>query len=275
MELHVLQWGQRSANIACDTAEKLIEGGEGVALDSAKPSPAEMLSVLSHCLPSLYRYAYRLLGNKADAEDAVQDALLAAYKHLNQFRGDAQLSTWLTTIVINCARMHLRKRSRYIHVSLDSRIGEEREYPLSDILVDHRPNPEDECHKAWANARLMESAARLSPILRRTFHLRYVDHLSVCETARVLGVPIGTVKAQTARARAKLLKAIRGTAPPGPSGTKILLAQASTPEQSSRARNQTGGRVFLFRHTDDFWRDHNALTPRGKKFVRAPSVTYP
>jgi len=150
------------------------------------------------------------LGNQADAEDAVQDALLAAHKHLNQFRGDARLSTWLTTIVINCARMHLRKRSRFIHVSLDSRIGEEQEYPLSDTLVDHRPNPEDECHKAWANTRLIESAARLSPILRRTFHLRYVDHLSVCETARVLGVPIGTVKAQTARARAKVLKSIRG-----------------------------------------------------------------
>ena len=128
--------------------EKLLEGGEGVALDASKPPPAEMLSGLSHCLPSLYRYAYRLLGNKADAEDAVQDALLAAYKHLNQFRGDAQLSTWLTTIVINCSRMHLRKRSRYIHVSLDSRIGDEREYPLSDTLVDQRPNPEDECHKA-------------------------------------------------------------------------------------------------------------------------------
>ena len=190
--------------------EKLVERGEGVALESGTPSPAQMVAVLSHRLPYLYRYAYRLLGNKTDAEDAVQDALLAAYKHLNQFRGDAQLSTWLTTIVINCARMHLRKRSRYIHVSLDSRIGEDQEYPLSDTLVDHRPNPEEECHKAWANARLIESAARLSPTLRRTFHLRYVDHLSVCETARVLGVPIGTVKAQTARARAKVLKSIRG-----------------------------------------------------------------
>ena len=192
------------------SVEKLIERCEDVAPDSAKPSPVEMFSVLTHCLPSLYRYAYRLVGNKPDAEDAVQDALLAAYEHLHQFRGDAQLSTWLTTIVINCARMHLRRRSRHIHVSLDSRIGEEREYPLSDTLVDPRPNPEDECHKAWANARLIESAARLSPILRRTFHLRYVDHLSVCETARVLGVPIGTVKAQTARARAKVLKSIRG-----------------------------------------------------------------
>ena len=190
--------------------EKLIERGEGVALESGAPSPAQMVAVLSHRLPYLYRYAYRLLGNKADAEDAVQDALLAAFKHLNQFRGEAQLSTWLTAIVINCARMQLRKRSRYIHVSLDSRIGEDQEYSLSDILVDHRPNPEDECHKSTLNARLMKSAARLSPTLRRTFHLRYVDHLSVCETARVLGVPIGTVKARTARARAKVLKSIRG-----------------------------------------------------------------
>ena len=190
--------------------EKLIECGEGVALESAKPSPAEMISVLSHCLPSLYRYAYKLLGNQTDAEDAVQDALLAAYKHLNQFRGDAQLSTWLTTIVINCARMQLRKRSRYTLVSLDSRIGEEQEYSLSDTLVDHRPNPEDECYRSGLNTRLMESAARLSPTLQKTFHLRFVDHLSVGETARVLGVPIGTVKAQTARAKAKLRKLVRG-----------------------------------------------------------------
>ena len=189
---------------------KFIEPIELIALESETPSRAQMASVLSQCLPSLHRYAYRLLGNQIDAEDAVQDALLAAYKHLNQFRGDAQLSTWLTTIVINCARMHLRKRSRHIHVSLDSRIGEEQEYPLSDILVDHRPNPEDECHRSTLKARLMKSAAQLSPTLRRTFHLRFVDHLSIGETARVLGVPTGTVKAQTARAKAKLQKLMRG-----------------------------------------------------------------
>jgi RNA polymerase sigma-70 factor (ECF subfamily) len=190
--------------------EKFIEPIELIALESETPSHAQMVSALSHCLPSLYRYAYRLLGNQTDAEDAVQDALLAAYKHLNQFRGDAQLSTWLTTIVINCSRMHLRKRSRYIHVSLDSRIGEDQEYPLSDTLVDHRPSPEDECHRSTLNARLIKSAAQLSPSLRKTFHLRFVDHLSIGETARVLGVPIGTVKAQTARAKAKLQKLVRG-----------------------------------------------------------------
>jgi len=213
--------------------EKLIEGGEGVALDSTEPSPAEMLSVLSHCLPSLYRYAYRFLGNKADAEDAVQDALLAAYKHLNEFRGDAQLSTWLTTIVMNCARMHLRKRSRYIHISLDSRIAEEREYPLSDILVDDRPNPEDECHRSMLHGRLMKSAAQLSPSLRKTFHLRFVHHLSICETARVLGVPTGTVKAQTARARAKLLKAMRGLLHQAPAERKSC--SSKRPHQNNPA----------------------------------------
>jgi RNA polymerase sigma factor (sigma-70 family) len=249
--------------------EKLIEGGEVVALDAAKPPPAEMLSVLSHCLPSLYRYAYRLLGNKADAEDAVQDALLAAYKHLNQFRGDAQLSTWLTTIVINCARMHLCKRSRYIHVSLDSRIGEEREYPLSDTLVDHRPNPEDECHKAWANARLIESAARLSPIFAENVSPAVCESSFSLRNSSCSGSSHRNCESANSPRASETAESDARTAPPGPSGTKILLAQASTPEQSSRARNQTGDRVFLFPHTDDFWRDDNALTPRGKKFVRA------
>ena len=190
--------------------ETPIESDEGMNPAPGKTSSRQMQHVLSNGLPPLYRRAYRLLGNKADAEDAVQDALLAAYKNMDQFRGEAQISSWLTTIVINCARMHLRKRSRYIHVSLDSRIGEEREYSLSDTLVDHRRSPEDECNRAWANARLIESAARLSPTLRRAFHLRYVDHLSVDEAARILRVPVGTVKAQTARARAKVLKSIRG-----------------------------------------------------------------
>jgi catechol 2,3-dioxygenase-like lactoylglutathione lyase family enzyme len=53
-------------------------------------------------------------------------------------------------------------------------------------------------------------------------------------------------------------------------GTSLLLAQAATPEQASRTGNQTGGRVFLFLHTDDFWRDYRAITGHGVKFVREP-----
>jgi len=60
-------------------------------------------------------------------------------------------------------------------------------------------------------------------------------------------------------------------APPGSQGTSLLLAQAATPEQASRIGNQTGGRVFLFLHTDDFWRDYNEMTARSVKFIRPPS----
>ena len=200
-------WVQMIVNLRLAKATE--NDADGIR-ESGKPPIEQMSAALAGGLPSLYRYAYRLLGNQHDAEDAVQDALLAAFKHLDQFRGDARFSTWLTAIVLNSVRMHLRKRLRYPHVSLDSPIGEEQEIPFSDTLIDHRLSPEDECHNYWLRKRLKESAARLSPILRRTFQMRYVDHLSIRETARRLGVPTGTVKAQTARARAKLLKAMRG-----------------------------------------------------------------
>ena len=58
--------------------------------------------------------------------------------------------------------------------------------------------------------------------------------------------------------------------PPGSRGTSLLLARASTPEEASRIGNQTGGRVFLFLHTDDFWRDYQEMLARGVKFVKAP-----
>jgi catechol 2,3-dioxygenase-like lactoylglutathione lyase family enzyme len=61
-------------------------------------------------------------------------------------------------------------------------------------------------------------------------------------------------------------------APPGSSETRLLLAKASTTEEISRVGNQTGGRVFLFLHTDDFWRDYPSMVARGVKFVRDPRV---
>lgn len=61
-------------------------------------------------------------------------------------------------------------------------------------------------------------------------------------------------------------------APPGSTGCQLLLARAVGDEQQSRVGNQTGGRVFLFLHTDDFWRDYNDLSTKGVHFVRQPSV---
>lgn len=164
----------------------------------------ELQDVLSRGLAPFYRSAYRLLGNAADAEDAVQDALFAAYRHLDQFRGQSQMSTWLIAIVRNCARMQLRKRPRQIHVSLDERIGDEQEISVADRLADARPSPEDECRNSELNAKVTKLATHLPPTLRRTFQLRDINDLSICETARILGRPSGTVKAQLTRARKKL-----------------------------------------------------------------------
>jgi RNA polymerase sigma-70 factor (ECF subfamily) len=171
----------------------------------------ELRDVLSRHLPSFYRNAYRQLGNAADAEDAVQDALLSAYKHLDQFKGQAQMSTWLTTIVTNCARMQLRRRPRQVHVSLDERFGEEQEFSLSDQLQAGEPSPEDESRASELHRNLLRFVAQLSPSLRKAFELRELDGLSTTEAAHVLGVADGTVKAQLARARAKLRRLMSRT----------------------------------------------------------------
>jgi RNA polymerase sigma-70 factor (ECF subfamily) len=165
--------------------------------------------VLSLKLPSFYRCALRLLGNKADAEDAVQEALLSAHRHLHQFRGQSQMSTWLTTIVCNCARMQLRKRPRQIHLPLDEQIGENEKYLISERLADTRPSPEDECRNSELALHLRKCTALLSPSLRRTFQLRVVEGLSIFETAQALRLPQGTVKTQLARARRKLARYMR------------------------------------------------------------------
>jgi RNA polymerase sigma-70 factor (ECF subfamily) len=174
----------------------------------------QLKQILASGLPPLYRVAYRILGNAADAEDALQDALLAAYTHLDQFRGQAQISTWLTTIVINCARLQLRRRPRHIYVSIDESSEELQAVLVSERLADRRPNPEDQCRESELRVRLTHLNRQLSPTLRRTFQLRDVDGLSIRETARILGAPIGTVKAQSARARKRLKELMRRTLRP-------------------------------------------------------------
>lgn len=169
----------------------------------------KLQDVLSRSLPSFKRTAFRYLSNTADAEDAVQDALLAAHIHLNQFRGNAQMSTWVGAIVANCARMQLRKRARAIHLSLDEPHGEEQEYSLQEVLADDAPTPEDECQQSELHARLLHFLAQLSPSMRAAFQLRELDGLTTSEAAEFLGVAEGTLKAQLARARAKLTKLMR------------------------------------------------------------------
>lgn len=173
----------------------------------------EMQEVLSRRLPAFHRIAYRVLGNTEDAEDAVQDAMLAAHQNLKKFRGESQLSTWLTAIVSNSALMHLRKRSRFRYVSLDHPMDEEQECTLSECLAYHGPNPEDEYRGSEIDRYLKHLTAKLSPLLRETFWLRAIQELSIRETSSVLGVSCEAVKAHLFRARAKLKRMMKKRRP--------------------------------------------------------------
>jgi RNA polymerase sigma-70 factor, ECF subfamily len=185
-----------------------IEGEPTVCRGVFGDRSKELDSIVSRDLPMFYKRALRFLGNAPDAEDAVQDALLSAYRHLGQFRGQAQLSTWLMTIVTNAALMQLRRRhNRYF--SLDQEQGEEG-LTFSERLRDSKPSPEEVCSTEEARNRMVEAVQRLSPKLRRAFQLRDIDGLTTKEAARALGVPEGTVKARLARARAKLAGVVRG-----------------------------------------------------------------
>jgi RNA polymerase sigma-70 factor (ECF subfamily) len=166
---------------------------------------------VSRHLPVFFKRAYRYVGNPHDAEDAVQDALLSAYKHLDQFKGTAKMTTWLTSIVTNSALGQLRRRPRHPHISVDERIGHEQDLCVSDILADTRSSPESECIRSELHGRIVESLTKLSPSMRKVIQMRDLDGLTTSEVAKTLGLSEGTVKAQVSRARSKLRQLVPGS----------------------------------------------------------------
>ncbi len=182
----------------------MVESTQTFDFISSDKTAREMDAAFSDQWPLFYRTAFRHLGNAADAEDAVQDALLSAYKHRGQFKGQARMSTWLTAIVINSARMQLRRRPRHLHVPLDEHDSDHGVLPLVELLPDDSPSPEEQCRRSDLAENIMQLAQQLSPPLLQAFQLRHLDGLTIQEMTDFLGVAEGTVKARIARARAKL-----------------------------------------------------------------------
>jgi RNA polymerase sigma-70 factor (ECF subfamily) len=181
-----------------------IEDKPSSAIQTRERNIGELQDAVSRYLPLFYRRAYRYLGNAHDAEDAVQDAFLSAYKHLDQFKGSAKMTTWLTSIVTNSALSQLRRKPRQPHSSLDERLAQDDNFCLSDRLADARPNPEDECVVSDLHGHLAQFVRELSPSLRKTIQLRDFDGLTTSEAAHILRVPEGTIKARVSRARSRL-----------------------------------------------------------------------
>lgn len=152
---------------------------------------------------ALYQTALRLLGNADDAEDALQEGLLAAYRNLQRFQGRSRFSTWLTRIVINAALMQRRHRRAHPALSLDEGVGE-GQLPLSEWFADGGPSPEELCAGHELSERLQQNLDDLSPLLRHAFELRELEGFSADEAAKALGVSRNTLKARLWRARQQL-----------------------------------------------------------------------
>ena len=151
----------------------------------------------------LFQTALRVLGNAEDAEDALQDGLLSAYRNLKRFEGRSQFSTWLTRIVINAALMKRRSAKSRPAVSLDDTQHED-ELPIAERFADEGPNPEQVYAGTEIRQMINENLDDLSPLLRTAFLLREVEGYSTGEAARKLGVTENTLKARLWRARHQL-----------------------------------------------------------------------
>jgi RNA polymerase sigma-70 factor, ECF subfamily len=185
----------------------------------------EFENILSHGLPRLRRLALRWLRNPEDAEDAVQDALLSAFKNISRFEERAQMSTWLMTIVINAVRMRLRRRPRHQIVSLHEDANDSQWTP-AEWLVDPRPTPEQSYEQYELREIVTRLICTLPPSQRAALRLRRRDDFSIRNAAQTLGVPIGTVKARLARGRAKLIERFReATRVPKGSGRCVELTE--------------------------------------------------
>jgi len=143
--------------------------------------------------------AFPILGNSDDTEDALQDGLLSAFRHLSGFKGRSQFSTWLTRIVVNAALMQIRRRRPEAMTSIDQKLDRDDE-PLANRIPDHAPNPE-EVYARQERFRILEETLQTLPAAYRlALWLCHVQGMSAREAAEALGLPIGTLKSQVHRA---------------------------------------------------------------------------
>lgn len=151
----------------------------------------------------LYRTARAILRNDTEAEDAVQDAYIQAYKAIDRFRGESKLSTWLVRIAANEALMRRRRNARLAEVvPIDGTVEE----PEPDM--DRQEGPERAALRAQMRRLLEARIDELPDGYRTVFMLRGVEELSVEETAAALDMPQATVRTRYFRARGLLREAL-------------------------------------------------------------------
>ena len=149
----------------------------------------------------VYRVAYAIVRDEAEADTITQDVFVQAYTHLGRFEGRAGLETWLTRIAINRSRDSLRRRK---FVSLFVPRGDDEESEVMIEPVDERPDPERQFMSGQLRVAIQRAERKLSSQQKTIFRLRHYENLSLEEIADHLGLRAGTVRAHLFRAIHKI-----------------------------------------------------------------------
>ncbi len=162
---------------------------------------AAIRAIIRRYNQSLFRLARGILGDN-DAEDALQEAYLHAFRGIGEFRGEASLRTWLGRIVVNTARERLRRRRRA------ARLGACGEDVIAFPLASANRNPEETMAHEQLRQLIEQAIDELPPDFRSVVVARLLEEMSVEETAQVLDLKPETVKTRLHRARRLLRAAI-------------------------------------------------------------------
>jgi RNA polymerase sigma-70 factor, ECF subfamily len=182
----------------------LVLAEESILVDQAREGNREAFAELVRPqMSKAYRVALRITGNREDAEDAIQQALLKAYAHIDQFHSKSRFSTWLLRITINEALGKLRKqRAENAHLSYGT--SEEGADPAEMIRASDDARPEILYVKQEKQRLLREAIASLRGTSRAVVWLLGLEERQTKETARILNLSEAAVKARFLRARRKL-----------------------------------------------------------------------
>jgi RNA polymerase sigma-70 factor (ECF subfamily) len=178
--------------------------GEENWIESARQGDLEAFNSLVLAYQDrVYNQAYRMLGSSQAAEDAAQQAFLAAFQKIHQFRGD-NFRAWLLRIVINLCYDELRRNKRQFTVPLEPMDSDGEEIEEPRWLADPGESLEETIERAELNFLLQKALNALPPYLREVIVLVDIQDFKYEEAAEIAGVPIGTVKSRLARGRTAL-----------------------------------------------------------------------
>src|SRR6266436_192913 len=203
MSIHTLEGGAFQSNQWAAELEA-GRGSDAQLLTAAKSGHSVAFGELfNRYKRRIFHLTQRIVRNHEDAEDVVQEAFQLAFIHLQDFKGGARFSTWLSSIAINVALMKLRKKARKVEVSIDEH-SESEDTSFRDAVTDLAPNPEQDCLRRERARILREALAELRPNARRVLELYELEGRSIKEIAQGLGISVPAVKARLFHARPKM-----------------------------------------------------------------------